>query len=103
MSSTVRRGSWVELHCIVLAAGERAEQVPEATRCVPLEMTVKGTLTHDARLGEDAEVLTPAGRRLRGTLRQANPAYTHGFGPPVPELRSVGSELRALLAEEETA
>lgn len=103
MAEIVPRGTWVELHRILLVAGERAPQVPEETQRVPLEMRVKGVLAHDAALGEEAEIVTPAGRRLRGTLSQVNPAYTHGFGPPVPELRAVGEELRARLARETEA
>ncbi len=99
MGERVVKGTWVELHGIVLAPGERAPQVPEETQCVPLEWKVKGFLVRDAELGEEAEVVTPAGRRLRGTLAQVNPAYVHGFGPPVPELLAVGGELRALLRE----
>jgi hypothetical protein len=94
----VAKGTWVELRAVVLAPGERAPQVPEETRRVPLEMRVKGLLVADAALGGEAEVETAAGRRVRGTLAEARPAYTHGFGPPVPELQTVGRELRALLA-----
>lgn len=93
----IARGSWVELHRTLLAPGERAPQVPVETQRVPLESRVKGILTHDAALGEQAEVVTPAGRALRGTLRVAFPAYTHSFGPPVPELLAARAELRALL------
>jgi hypothetical protein len=103
VAERVARGTWVELHRIVLAAGERAPQVPEETQRVPLEMRVKGVLAHDAALGEEAEIVTRAGRRLRGTLVEVNPAYTHGFGPPVPELRAVGEELRGRLAQEPEA
>lgn len=97
MAERVPKGTWVELHRIVLEPGERAEQVPEETQRVPLEMKVKGFLAEDAAPGEEAEIVTAAGRRLRGTLREVNPAYTHTFGPPVPELQGVGEELRALL------
>ena len=97
MAERVATGTWVELRRIVLQAGERAPQVPEETQRVPLEMKVKGRLTRDASVGEEAEVITAAGRRLRGTLERVAPAYTHGFGPPVPELLGVGEELRALL------
>ena len=93
----MKRGTWVELRRVVLAAGERAPQVPDETQAVPLELRVKGFLVADAALGEEAEVETRAGRRLRGTLERALPAYEHGFGPPVPELLAVGAELRALL------
>jgi hypothetical protein len=97
-----RKGSWVELRRILLAPGERAPQVPAETQRVPLEMRVKGVLAHDAAIGQEAEIVTSAGRRLRGTLCQVDPAYTHGFGPPVPALRGVGEELRALLAREDS-
>jgi 2-amino-4-ketopentanoate thiolase alpha subunit len=98
MPEPVPAGTWVELHTIVLPAGERAPQVPEDTSRVPLEMRVKGRLVEPVRVGDEAEVVTPTGRRLRGTLETVVPAYTHGFGPPVPELADVGPELRALLA-----
>ena len=94
----VARGTWVELHRTLLGPGERAPQVPDETQRVPLELCVKGVLTGDAVLGEEAEVVTPAGRLLRGTLRTALPAYDHSFGPPVPELLAVRAELRARLA-----
>ena len=97
----VARGTWVELHRVVLAPGERAPQVPEETQRVPLELRVKGFLTSDATPGEEAEIETAAGRRLRGTLDRVLPAYEHGFGPPVPELLAVGAELRAILRGEE--
>jgi hypothetical protein len=48
-------------------------------------------------LNEAAEIKTPAGRHLRGTLIEINPAYRHGFGAPIPELTPVGKEVRALL------
>lgn len=99
MAERVARGAWVELHRVLLEPAERASQVPEETRRVPLEMRVKGVLTQDAALGDEAEIVTRAGRRLRGRLHAVAPAYTHGFGAPVAELRAVGDELRALLAQ----
>jgi hypothetical protein len=98
MAERVAAGTWVEIQCVVLAPGERAPQVPEDTQRVPLEMRAKGFLVTEAALGEEAEIETAAGRRLRGILREANPAYTHGFGPPVPELLAVAGQARALLA-----
>ena len=85
---------------VVLSAGERAPQVPDDTRQVPLEMRVKGFLVSPAAPGEMAEIITPAGRRLRGTLAAVNPAYTHGFGAPLPELSAIGGEVRAMLREQ---
>jgi hypothetical protein len=98
MAERVAAGTWVEIERVVLAPVARAPQVPEDTRGVPLEMRAKGFLAADAVPGEEVEIETAAGRRLRGTLREASPAYTHGFGPPVPELLAAGREARAILA-----
>jgi len=97
MADLIAEGTWVEIRHIVLAVGERAPQVPEDTRQVPLEMRVKGFLVAPAALGQEAEIETAAGRRLRGTLVAVNPAYSHGFGPPIPALSTIGSEVRAML------
>ena len=86
---------------MILGIGERAPQVPGDTAAVPLEMTVRGTLVDDlAEPGEEVTVETPAGRRLRGRLVGLEPAYDIGFGPPPPELRPVGPELRKILSWE---
>jgi len=97
--SKVAKGTWVELQDIVLPAGERAPQVPDDTKSVPLEMRVKGVLCDDTALGERAEVITAAGRRLQGILTEANPAYTHGFGTPLGELIPIGGEVRDILRQ----
>jgi len=99
MTELIEKGTWVEIHDVVLEAGERAPQIPEDTRRVPLEMRVKGFLSAPAAIGEAAEIETLSGRHLRGTLVEVNPAYTHSFGAPLPELSSVGCEVRALLRD----
>lgn len=97
MAELIAKHTWVEIRRIELAAGQRASQVPDDTQQVPLEMRVKGFLVEPARLGEQAVIVTAAGRRLRGVLAADNPAYTHGFGPPIAELSSIGAEVRAIL------
>ena len=87
----------VAVICIGLATGPARNRVHEVFEYLQVDVV------RSAALGEEAEVVTPAGRRLRGTVVEANPAYTHGFGPPVPELRAVGEELRALLEREPEA
>jgi hypothetical protein len=99
MAGRIAKGTWVEIHRVVLAPGERAPQVPADTQSAPLEMRVKGFLVDPACLGEQAEIETLAGRRLRGVLVELNPAYTHGFGPPIPELAMIGAEARAMLRD----
>ena len=97
MAKLIAKGTWVEIHSIVLPAGERAPQVPADTQQVPLEMRVKGFLVVTASLGDEAEIITTVGRHLRGTLIEVNPAYTHQFGSPVPELSTIGGEVRVIL------
>jgi hypothetical protein len=99
MTEVIETGTWVEIHRIVLKSGERAARVPEDTRRVPLEMRVKGFLVAPASPGAAASIVTSAGRKLHGTLVAVNPAYTHGFGAPLPELSAIGEELRAILRE----
>ena len=95
----IPRRSWVEIHRILLAPGERAPHIPEETRRVPLEMRVKGFLLEAAVVGEQARIETPAGRTLAGTLARVDPPYDHSFGPPLRSLCSIGPELRLLLRQ----
>ena len=99
MSDPVARGAWVEIREIVLPAGQRAPQVPTDTQQVPLEMRVRGFLVAPAAVGEPAEIETAAGRRRRGTLAAVNPPYAHGFGAPIPALKPIAGEFRALLRQ----
>jgi len=99
MVERAAKGAWVEIHGVVLPAGERAPQVPDDTQRLPLEMRVKGFLVAAAAVGDTAEIVTVAGRRLHGVLAAVNPAYDHGFGAPLAELLTIGQEVRALLRE----
>jgi hypothetical protein len=101
MDDRVSAGTWVEIRSVVLPAGERAPQVPADTQRVHLEMRTKGFLVEAAAIGDEVEVTTSTGRPLRGVLAVVNPAYTHGFGPAVPELLTIGREVRALLRRRE--
>lgn len=97
VTEVVPSGSWVEIRRVELGPDQRAPQVPDDTRRVPLEMRAKGFLAAPASPGDQAEIITVAGRRLRGVLSEVNPAYTHGFGSPLPELSAIGPEVRAVL------
>jgi hypothetical protein len=90
----------VQIEDTVLEAGERAPQVPEDTAQVPLVMRVKGFAQQEAAVGEDMEIETIIGRRLRGKLIAIEPAYEYDFGRPVRELLEVGSEARQLIADD---
>jgi len=100
MTDHVAKDTWVEIHRVLLDREERAPQVSQDTREVPLEMKVKGFLLHEAVLGDEAEIVTAAGRQIRGTLSVVNPSYDHDFGPPIPELSTIGREVREILREQ---
>ena len=100
MAELIDKGTWVEIHRIVLTPEERAPQLPEDTRRVPFEMRVRGFLAVAAHVGDEAEIITRAGRRLRGRLSEAMPAYDHSFGRPIPELAAIGGEAREILARQ---
>jgi hypothetical protein len=97
MTERIPQGSWVEIGSVVLAAGQRAPQVPDDTRAVDLELRVKGFLLAEAQPGEAVAIRTVAGRELHGTLLRLNPSYDHSFGAPLAELSVIGGEARALL------
>ncbi|MCF6097370.1 2-amino-4-ketopentanoate thiolase [Thermovorax subterraneus] len=97
------KGTWVQIHKVVLKPEERSARLPDDTKKVPLEFRLKGFLTHDANLGDEVEIETLIGRKVRGKLVKINPMYDHGFGRPVPELLSIGMELRKILGGEDSA
>jgi hypothetical protein len=93
-----RKGDWGEIRFVLLAPEERTASLPDDTKQVRLEVRLKGFLTTEARVGEEVEVETVLGRRATGTRLGLFPPPGHSFGRPVPELLTVGRELRALLA-----
>jgi len=97
---TVLAGTWVQIHKVVLKAGERSPNVPEETSKVPFEMRVKGFLLHDAGIGDRVKIRTVINREIEGTLLEANPIFLHTFGAPVPELLHIGEALRGILKGE---
>ena len=100
MAKRVKKGALVEIEQTILTPKQRAPQVPDDTTKVPLVMRARGTLTGDAVIGEEVGIETVTGRVLTGTLVSENPAYDHGFGPPIPELVPIGREVRDILKKD---
>jgi hypothetical protein len=103
MTERAVKNTWVEIGAVVLQKDQRAPNLPDDTKHVPLEMRVKGFLLYDAEIGSEAEVITSSGRKVRGTLTGINPAYSHMFGSPIPELLPIAAEIRAILRERRNA
>lgn len=93
-----KKGDWVRIHTIVLTPDERAPQVPDDTKEVPLELWDKGFLLDEtASIGDTVEIETYIGRKIKGTLLEVNPVYKHNYGNFVPELMYIGRQLREVL------
>ena len=90
----IEKGTWVLIHREILKPAERAPQVPEDTKKVPLEMWVKGYLIRDGKIGEEVQVTTRTGRMETGTLLEAEPYYKHDYGKFVPELLVISEQVR---------
>ncbi len=97
LSLKANKGDWVNVYNVVFTPDERAPQVPEDTKKVPLEMWVRGFLTHDANLNDEVEVKTLTGRLVTGKMVEIAPAYPHTFGKHVPEIMEIGKQLRSIL------
>lgn len=82
----VKKNSWVLIHKIVLESKERATNLPDDTKQVPLEMWVKGFLVEDANIGDNVKVKTLTNRLEEGKLLEENPSYKHNYGDFVPEI-----------------
>jgi 2-amino-4-ketopentanoate thiolase alpha subunit len=98
-----KKGDWVRIYDIVLTPEQRAPQVPDDTKKVPLEMWNKGFLIDEkAEIGDIVTVETYIGRKVKGKLIEINPSYDHDYGKCIPELLYIGRQTRALLEEVES-
>lgn len=100
MDMDAKKGDWVRIHSVVLPAGQRAGSVPEDTQKCDLQLWNKGFLLGDsASIGDEVEVETIIGRKVKGELVEVRPYWKHNFGKCVPELLFIGKQAREILAE----
>jgi hypothetical protein len=92
-----KKGDWVLIHNVILNPDQRAPQVPDDTKKVPLEMWVKGFLKHDVSINDEVEITTITKRTVKGKLIEINPYYKHDYGKCVPELLQIGLQLNDIL------
>lgn len=85
----IKKGSWVQIHKIILKPEERTALIPEETKIVPLEMWVKGYLNNDAEMNDEVTVTTLTNRIESGTLVTYEPSYHHDYGDFVSELHQI--------------
>ena len=90
----IKQGEWVQIERTILEPSERAPQVPDDTKKVPLIMWIKGFLMEDANIGDDVKVKTRTGRIETGKLLEADPVYELNYGNFVPELQEINIKVR---------
>lgn len=93
----VKKGEWVRIYKVILQPSERAPQVPDDTKKVPLELWVKGYLQEDAEIGDEVEIETVTGRKETGKLLEVNSFYKHDFGNFIPELLAIDKQVRGIV------
>ena len=93
----IKKGNWVLIKKIILQPEQRANNLPEATKKVPLLLWVKGNLLTDGEIGQEVEVKTLTGRIESGTLIEVNPSYMHNYGKFMPEIQQIDKILKSEL------
>ncbi len=85
----VKKHSVVQIYKNVLSRENRASNLPADTKGVPFEMRVKGSLMHDAEIGDRVDIITSSGRKESGSLIASDPYFSHSFGHYVKTLEEV--------------
>lgn len=93
----IEKGTWVEIVREVLSPEERSNAIPDETKKTPLIMWVRGNTLQSSNLGEEVEIETISGRRIKGKLTQIEPAYSHGFGKYIGEVSYIGKQAKEIL------
>lgn len=95
-----KKGDWVRIYKVILPVGERADNLPEDTQHVPLEMWDKGFLLDEAAsIGDTVSVETMVGRHVQGQLVELHPNYEINYGNGVTETLYIGRQLRQMLED----
>jgi len=85
----IDKGTFVRIRRTLLQPAERAENLPEDTKNVPLKMWVKGRLLEESELFDYAHIETVTGRKEYGRVKEVEPPYKHGFGDYVEEIMTI--------------
>ena len=100
MLNSAKLNDYVEIEIMVLEPKDRSKNVPEDTAKLPYKAFIKGHLVNqEANLGDMVKIKSPIGREIEGVLSNILPPFTHGYGHPIPELLTVGNELKEILDE----
>ena len=95
----IRKGTWIEVEEIILSPLERAANIPEDTKKTPLKCWTRGFSLEDCEIGQESEIVTSTGRRVRGIVVGEEPGYYHTYGGYVSELSHIGTQGREILEQ----
>lgn len=90
---------WVEIEWTILEPDQRAGTVPPDTAQVPYVGRARGVTSGGPQIGDEAEIVTSSGRRLRGRVVTRAPGYTHSFGAPLPAWLEMREHIRTSVLE----
>ncbi|MDD3106393.1 MAG: 2-amino-4-oxopentanoate thiolase subunit OrtA [Bacilli bacterium] len=93
----IKKQTWVQIEKVILHPNERAMNLPDDTKKVPLIMWVKGYLQEDANIGDTVNIITLTNRKEQGKLVEANPTFKHNYGEFVPEILKINQMVKQIL------
>lgn len=96
---TFEKNEWVTIHQVVLESSQRASNLPQDTKEVPLEMWVKGHALTSGAIGDEILIITKTGRSLKGRVVEIRPRYHHDFGDYLEEVDEIDRILLTCLEE----
>ena len=85
----IDKNTFVRVRKHILTPEQRAKNIPQDTKLVPLKMWIKGRLQEETELFEEAEIKTATGRLIKGIVKEVEPKHKHSFGEYVDELQRV--------------
>lgn len=90
---------WVEIEWTVLEPQDRSQKIPDETRRTAYRARTRGYAPGNPEIGDEVEVTTVSGRRLRGQVLSLRPGYEHSFGRPEPAWLEMQRSIRDLVKE----
>lgn len=96
----IAKGKFVRIKKVILNPDQRASNIPEETKKVPLIMWTKGILLEEANLGDNVKVKTLSNRVETGELVEVNHIQKVDYGSFVEELFIVGQKAKEELFDE---
>lgn len=93
----IKKGMWIEVEETVLLPDDRAENIPDETKHTPLKCWIRGNCLSNCELNDEVEVVTNAGRIVKGKVVDVEPGYYHSFGKYIGEIGNIGRQAKDII------